>query len=371
MSAARNILNKTLVRPYYRQNTSFFLFLFILSACFSSLNSHDPLDYHYRLIMGMLEIRVVFLGVFLGWLFYMRECSRFVIHLQQSPDHSFLNMLYLAGKGRPYKLLLQVQGWLSFPISCYALAVIGVALYKRWYGEAALVAVYILSLCMISAAWCMVHLSHPGKTFPARLPFTRRSLTGKRAWWRFFTGYLLHERKSLFLGIKIFSCGALYLLTKDLTPDDYDLRMPVLFYSFGIFAHGVLIYRFRELEDGRMIFYRGLPVSLPARFAQYILLYLLLFIPEIITLIRLAPYPLHPTDAVLFACYGYSLLLLLNSILFAGALKMGGYVRLIFVVFLLQYGFVLAGALPWLTGSFIIAAATIFFWRYYRYESRY
>ncbi len=132
--------------------------------------------------------------------------------------------------------------------------------------------------------------------------------------------------------------------------------------------HGNLIYRFRELEENKLIFYRGLPVSLSGRFAQYALLYLLLFIPEMIVLIRLTTRHLHVADAILLAANGYVLLLLLNNILFAGALKMAEFVKLIFAIFLLQYGFVLAGGLVWLTGFLFIAALGLFYWGYYRYE---
>jgi hypothetical protein len=47
---------------------------------------------------------------------------------------------------------------------------------------------------------------------------------------------------------------------------------------------------------------------------------------------------------------------------------MGEYVKLIFVLFLLQYGFVLAGALEWMTGGLFIGAFCLFLWGYYRYE---
>jgi hypothetical protein len=372
MSASRTMMIGTLVRPYYRQNTSFFLFLIILMFSFSSLVSHDPLQYHYHLILGMLQIRAVFLMVFFAWFIYLAQCARFVIFLlQDDPRYHFLNMLRLAGNGKAFCLLLLVQLWLSLPISSYSLAITGVAIYRGWWGMAILVPAYILVLCGLGACWCLFHLRHPGRALAPWPSFNRIDLfrrivqSAKKRYWHFFTGYILHERKSLFMGIKIFSCGALYLLLKDLGPDDYDLRMPILFYSFGIFTHGVLIYRFRELEENRLVFYQGLPVTLSSRFGQYGLLYFLLFIPELLTIICLLPRPLYTRDAISFAAYGYSLLLLLNSILFAGALKMGEYVRLIFIIFLLQYGFVLADALTWLTALFVTVACCLFFRGYY------
>jgi hypothetical protein len=354
-------LTRAIVRPYYRQNTSLFLFLIVLMFSFSSLVSHDPLQYHYKLIVGMLTVTMVLVLVFGAWFLYMAQCARFVGFLLKDPRYTFLNLLHPAGNLRSWLLFLYVQLWLSLPISSYAIAITGVAVYQGWYGMAILVPAYIFSLCMLGALWCQLHLHHPGRTRSAKAFRLRLN-----PYWVFFIRYILDDRKSLFFAIKLFSCSTLVLLLKDLGPDDYDLRMPILFYSFGVFAHGVLIYRFRELENTRLVFYRGLPVSLWRRFLQYVLLYGVLFIPETITFIRLMNRPLHTGDAILLAVYGYSLLLLLNSFLFAGALKMGEYVRLIFAIFLLQYGFVLAGAMVWLTGIFLLAATGMFFWGYYR-----
>jgi hypothetical protein len=357
---ATNFLARAIVRPYYRQNTSLFLFLIVLMFSFSSLISHDPLQYHYKLIVGMLTVAMVLVLVFAAWFLYMAQCARYVGFLLRDPRYTFLNMLHPAGNLRSYLLLLHVQLWLSLPISSYAIAITGVAIYQRWYGMAILVPAYLFFLCLLGALWCQFHLHRPGRSFSQTLRLRLNP------YWSFFIRFILHERKSLFFTIKLFSCSTLVLLLKDLGPDDYDLRMPILFYSFGVFAHGVLIYRFRELENTRLVFYRGLPVSLWRRFLQYGLLYGLLFVPEIITIIRLTHRPLHTGDAILLSVYGYSLLLLLNSLLFAGALKMGEYVRLIVAIFLLQYGFVLAGALVWLTGIFMVSATGMFFWGYYR-----
>ncbi len=228
MSATRTLLMKALVRPYYRQNTSLFLFLFILMVSVNTLTSAYPLDYHYRLILGMLQVKAIFLLVLAAWLIYMAESAGFIIRLLHNPDHHFLNMLYLAGPCKSFLLLLRVLCWLSLPISVYAIAVIGVALYKQWYAEAFVVAAYILLLCLANACRCLYHLQHPGKKMPPRLPMARRLLSYQGI----FIRYILYERKLLFLGIKLFSCGALYLLLKDLEQNDYDLRMPILFYSF-------------------------------------------------------------------------------------------------------------------------------------------
>jgi hypothetical protein len=45
------------------------------------------------------------------------------------------------------------------------------------------------------------------------------------------------------------------------TKEESDMVCFLLFYSFGLMGHGVLIYKIRQMED-LPGFYRGLPVSL-------------------------------------------------------------------------------------------------------------
>jgi hypothetical protein len=188
-------------------------------------------------------------------------------------------------------------------------------------------------------------------------------------YWSFFIRHTLHERKALYLGIKLFSCAMLWFLTIGVPTADYDIRMPFLFYSIGLFGHGVLIYRFREFEERRLVFYRGMPVSLARRFMQYGLLYFLLFIPEMITISWLTPHALHYGDAIRLALSGYGLLLLLNSLLFVAPLKMIDFLKILLVIYGLLYFCAMAGMLLWLSVCLFTLAAGLFFARYYRYET--
>jgi hypothetical protein len=67
------------------------------------------------------------------------------------------------------------------------------------------------------------------------------------------------------LAIKIYNFGILYLMVVNQTPFEHDLSMILLFFSFGLLGHSVLIHHFRVMEETRLSFYRGLPVSLFSR----------------------------------------------------------------------------------------------------------
>ena len=161
----------------------------------------------------------------------------------------------------------------------------------------------------------------------------------------------------------------LCLLVVRQTPAVYDLSIIILFYSFGLLGHGVLIRQVRAIEDRSLVFYRSLPRSLFGRYVQYACLYFILFIPEIITIGYLTPAYLHYQDALLFIFFGYSVLLLLHSLLFIKSFTMFDYLKIITGFFFVIFLAMVSGMLQWLTVFSFILAIVLFFSRYYRYEA--
>jgi hypothetical protein len=370
MRTVRSVLIRSLVRPFYRKNAGFFVFVFtLLFAVINRLNDEQEFiwSYHYHLILGMLNSPDLTALVFLAWLIYADKCCHFITGVIRHPDYSFLNMLSRSDTRTVFGLLLRAQAGLFLPVTCYALVIAGVAARKGRYEWSLMVLLYIALLCLLSTRRYLYLLRNPGKDRD------RRRIGGPRhprpPYWSFLIRYTLHERKALFLGIKLFSCAMLFFLTMGVAPADYDIRMPFLFYSIGLFGHGVLLYRFREFEERRLAFYRGMPVSLTRRFMQVALLCLLLFIPEVITLSWVTPHALHYGDALRLALSGYGLLLLLNCILLAAPLRMADFLKLLLLLYGVLYFFVMAGALFWLAGCLLVLAALLFMTGYYRYEA--
>jgi len=165
--------------------------------------------------------------------------------------------------------------------------------------------------------------------------------------------------------IKLYSCGILYLILRGNTPDRYDLQMVLLFYSFGLLGHGLLIHLMKGMEAARLDFYRGLAVSLWGRFGQYGWFYLILLVPEILTIASLTPGSLRYPDALLLVLWSYSILLLLNSLHLYPFPRMMDYQKVIGCIFFVIYLGVLMGIWVWLTLLFLSLAVAIFFGRYY------
>ncbi|MBN9380474.1 MAG: hypothetical protein J0H74_06900 [Chitinophagaceae bacterium] len=368
MDHPRKLLWKTLVRQYYRQNTGFFLFFFLVF--FGVVAPSQQLTYHYALIRGMLATPTFLILVLFLWLLYATKCGQWITGLQRGPDHIFLYMLPLMGKVRAFQLLLEVQLMLFMPVILYALAVVSVALYESAWIPAAVVSFFILLVCLTSVVVYQYELFHP-EIF-RRVSFHNRA--GKRRWrtfyWSFLSRSFFSEHKVLLAGIKLFGCGILYLLLETQSPDSYDIRLPFLIFSMALFGHSVLIHQLRGMEEQRLLFYRGMPVSLPGRWMQYGILYFLVLLPEMVTITWLTPDHIRVKDAFGFALAGYTTLLLLNSCLFIAALRKSDFIKLTFVLFGILYFGVLSDNLILLSGLFLVTAGSLFFRGYCRWEDR-
>jgi hypothetical protein len=377
------IVNKTIVGLFYRQHAGFFLVLFIVS--FGIVAPSQQLAYHYALIRGMLEAPVFLLVVGFAWLLYAGKVVQFVLRVMDSPEGLFLARLRALDGIRCYWLLLRVQHRLFLPVSGYALAIIGVAVYRGARVTAVVVGLYVLSVCGLAAGLFYSRLASPGmarrrgfwgagRLWP-RWPRFRNAI---RPWprfrhvpyWSVQLRFLLDDNKWISGGIKVFSCMLLFLLLRQQTADKYDLRLLYFCYSVALFGHGILLFRCGRLEMSRITYYRALPVSLLNRFGQYCLFLLLLLLPEFILLAWLAPSLIRTADAWQLAVTGYSLLLLLSSCLWVIPLRVTDFLKLWLVLFGIWYACVLGGFLITMSGSFA-GTAVLLFWRgYYRCEIR-
>ena len=362
---AGRILNKVIVKTYYRQHSGFFLFVFLVF--FGVVQPSTQLYFHYTLIRGMLEVPAFMALVGMAWVCYGWKMRGFVMEVLTSPDALFLYVLNARPRRRIYRHCGMVMILLYLPVVSYALIIAAVAVYSHKPFHALGVLVYVFMLLLLATAHLQRLLRYPGyrKAGPA-LAIRRRSVP----YWSILLRYLFAENKGVLMGLKGFGCGMLYFLLRGQTPDDYDTRMPFLAFSLALFGHGILLYRCRQLETTKLLCYRGLPVPLVRRFGHYSLFCFLLLAPETLVLGWLTPHPIQVVDSLSFLFSGYSLLLLLNSILLTVSLTASDYWKLCLVLFGILYCCVLGKFLIASSGFCVFMAAVLFFRGYARNEIR-
>jgi hypothetical protein len=241
--------------------------------------------------------------------------------------------------------------------------------YLKAYAASGFLLLYLVSTCLVSARWYLYHIQNPCLSIAAK-KVKINLISADTHYWKLFIRYIGQNKKLLFAGIKIFSCGILYGMLKNQTGTDYELNMIILFFSLGILGHSLLIHQIRDLEETRLTFYRAIPVSLFNRFTQYAVFYIILLLPEIFTILMLTPNHLHYSDALLFIFFSYSLLLFLHSLLFIQFFPMKVYLKIVLCLYLIIYCSILMSTFLWFCIFSFLSSGLIFRGRYYKYERR-
>ncbi|HEY2347625.1 MAG TPA: hypothetical protein VGH64_01355, partial [Puia sp.] len=249
LNISRTILYKAFVRTFYKQNAGLFAFLvFIMVAAVGRANEVGLLEYHFTLIRAMLT-DVKFLAIVLIiWMLYAMKCEQFMIDKLREKEHRFVFIMNIKTNAFLFIRMLQIQVMLFLPVILYAVICIWIGIIHHWYVNT-LIIVSFISSCVLIGAWRYERLIRKGgitrfRSFPKiSLPFSDGQ------YMRFVLRYVGDRRKILFLTIKIFSCLVLSGMLLNHAKDDSDLRMFILFYSFGLIGHGVLIYKIRQMEE--------------------------------------------------------------------------------------------------------------------------
>ncbi len=155
------ILNKIFVREFYRRQSGFFLFIFLVF--FGVIAPSMQLAYHYALILGMLQAPAFLALVGLAWLGYAEKCHRFVTDSLAAPEYGFLYKLAGLPRGRIYGHFLRIQVLLLLPVWGYALIVAAVGWHRRSYGAVLWVMLYVALLILLGAARYAWRLAHPAR----------------------------------------------------------------------------------------------------------------------------------------------------------------------------------------------------------------
>jgi hypothetical protein len=368
MNGTNTILIRTFVKPFYRQNGGFFIFIFIiLFGAVGRVDGAGLFEYHFSLIRGMLKNPFVFLLILFLWLLYAKKCEQFILNILRRPDYAFLQILSTVKTKKIFVSLGMVQILLFLPVITYAMIIVVAGIYLHAYIACGILLLYLVFICLISTGWFVYLIQNPGYSEEIKTgKFNLKS--AETSYWNFFIRFIGKNKKLLFTGIKIFSCGILYGMLVNQTGTDHELNMIVLFFSLGILGHGLLIHQIRDLEETRLSFYRSIPVSLFKRFVQYAVFYFIILLPEIFTIVLLTPKHVSYPDAALFVFFGYSLLLFMHSLLFIQFFPMKAYLKIILCLYLIIYCSILFSSLFWLCLILFLSSLAIFRARYYQYE---
>ncbi|SFW35406.1 hypothetical protein [Chitinophaga sancti] len=356
-------LLRSLVSPFFRENGGLIIFIYTMTVFIvNSQSGAGVYEYHLFLVLGTFRHAGMMATVFFLWLLYTRKFTAFVVTEMYKPENMFLHVFNYLSRKRKIMLLFVATFLLMIPVWAYVIFMIITGLQYGYIGGVALIIGYLLLLCLLSATWLEHRLQYlaEGKTPVIRsIRFT--SYTGT------LLRYVATKQLVTWTGLKIFTCGLLFLIAVNNPMRYYDGQTIFMVVSLGILGNGILVCRCREFEDLYLSFYRTLPVSLKRRLLEYALLDLILIIPEIIILLLFVPKHMPLNDALTFCLCGYSSMLLMTSLTFYRHFTRSQFYKLLSIVLCVQYLFLMTIGLPALYIALTLAAIFLFRWRYYKY----
>ncbi len=297
------LLNRIFVSPFYTKNAGTFLVIILLAFGFLSAAEHKAL------ITAALGSPLVLTIVFILWGLYLLKTISFVWQELTAPEYLFFQPFWLIPTSTRLLLWVTVQTALLFPILAYAQWMIQIAYqYQRWGSLSAIVIVMLL-LIVTGAGASDYRLRHPNPN-PLRLPH----LSVKLPYEFFFPTYWLrHEPLSLVL-TKAFSGLLLAGVCRLYPTDDYDQRLLLIGLLLAILGHSQVGEQVSAFERKYLLFLKNLPLSQVQRFTRYALTYGLLWLPELLILLRNRPAEIRFEYMVWLWLTGWGALLAMHSL---------------------------------------------------------
>lgn len=368
MTAAYQILYKSLIAPFYRQNA--LLFIAIVFLMFGIQRSVAELLLFHRSIILSVLTRPVFFGIFaLVWLVYVFKVMNWLRIQLKKTTFSFLFHITALPLNVQYRLLLQLIILWLIPLLLYLVPVIFIAINDGlWVG---LLSVIIIAVVMILIMhfffrkW--IHAAAGMQTIAARN--YRNLLIVKPSLLKFSGMYLLQQQLPALLMVKIVSFLLLYVLSR-VDGVVFEGRMLWLIFVVLILGHYLIVYRLFYFVEKEMFFYRNLPLRNFKLLLIFLFIYILMLLPEAWALLGVAIRQQQWGTYWGMLCCGPAILLLLHSLLYSDDMQLNEFLNLIagVGVVLLFCGM---GVPLWLLALFtVIFAVAVFAVSYKSFEMK-
>jgi hypothetical protein len=357
MNSLLTVLNKTVIREFYRQNSGLFLVILMLAGGCMSSNEHYALAtyaVHDRFILGIYCII---------WLVYSAYAIRFAMHLFQS--HDFLLLIRLVPRPVRWLTLYSLSIQLLLPVIAYASYTFWVGSKHHATGSQLIVSsvVTCLTLLVVPSIEYRIQHPHPSTHSGRWASWLRQRFTTPYP--LFFVRHLLHKEA---VSLLLTKTGTLALITGTIAlypTDDYDIRLILLAMLIVAAFHAGLVYQLYRFEAERLLVLRNLPLSNTKRIVLYATIFGLLLIPELLLLTRNIPADLSLLSILTTWFFGHSLVLGLFTVLLVRHRSAEQFMSLVFIVVLLYFFLIMYRLPAYLLSLSTWAAASILFKRFF------
>jgi hypothetical protein len=364
MKSILHILFKVWVQQFYQRNAGFFLFLFVV--LFGVVQY--PLDYHFKLMQGIVTSYITLFIAILIWILYAGKCGTLILKSITKEKVWLLEVQAIDTK-RLLLSLAAVQIMLYLPVTVYVLFTIGVGVYIKQYLAAVILALFLILIHILSVA--LYYQSLFGNDVQIKLlnkPFF--SFRFPKDFLSLLLWYNIYRGKLKTVAVKFFSFLLLFI-SLVWNSDHIELSDFVIFFQISIAAHAVIVYdsvQFLE-KDCRIL--RNMPLPLYKMLLLFVVTYIVLLLPEAFFLFYYGSKVHLGVGISSLLLYYIGQLLLFTALAYEKHQKIESYLLYIGLITAFSLMLTPLRSFGWIGGALVVIAFSLFSGNYYKYEADY
>ena len=283
MSAVSSVLSKLLVARFFRINTGFFLFFFLL--LFGIADPGATLHAHLALMKTMARSPVFLMTGMAVWTLYYAKCILYCLRTIREPEQGFLLLLQGLPLGKLQRLLAVNLALIFLPVLLYAGATMVIAATLKQPVAVCAMLVYHALIFLVGTRLCYTSISETWREgildkYLEKLAW-RRSRPARFS--RYLLLYSLQHRKGTIAVIKVCSLLLLQVMVA-INGEKLQPEGTYFFLLIVITAHAMLPYYYVTFTEHQS-WLRNLPLTISRRMLYYAATYAVLFLPELIFLL--------------------------------------------------------------------------------------
>ncbi|QJW90392.1 hypothetical protein HNV11_13900 [Spirosoma taeanense] len=297
------ILFRIFVSRFYVQNAGTFLFIILLAFGFLSTREHEAL------ILAILGSPFLLALVLLLWGLYTLNVSAFNRQVLTEPEHLFLQTFWLMPNPVRGAMWLVIHTAQLLPMIAYATWIVIRGVQHKAFGPVLAIGFALLVFVCVSAWSTDFRLRNPG-------PDTRQlpRLNVRLPYELFFPAYWLRHEPLSFVLTKAFSGLLLAGVCRLFPTDDYDQRLLLIGLLLAGLGHSQVGGQLSAFERQYLLLLPNLPLAWWQRLSRYAFTYGLIWLPELLILLRNCPDAIRPDYVVWLWLTGWGWLLLMHSL---------------------------------------------------------
>lgn len=361
MNAVIKVINRVIVVEFYRQNAAFFALIFLVSFGFIKFSEHIALG------SFLVSNPPTLIYLFILWLAYAIKVVLFTLPTINKRENHFIEAFFLLPHAIKVISAFVSSFLLLLPILVYAIFLIFLALLDNNH-VSAIILVLALIIFTVAISWLfylkLSRLPHEKVFF--RFKILKKYYTPSIL---FYIAYILRAEIVLLVFTKFYSCALIIGTTILYRTDQFDLRLLTTGVLLAFIGNVTLVHKYVWFQYRQMAFFRNLPITFIELFARHVFIFLVLLIPEFVTLLRY--YPIEPRfmDLIGIVFFGVSILTLIYSLLLIKQGELSQFMTIIFWMVVFSTFLILFSVHPIILAVlFLLISATVIYFRHYQFE---